>query len=401
LKVLQINTTVNSGSHGRIAEEIGRLLIENGHKSVIAYGRTALSSRSDLIRVGKKADLALHLVKTRLFDRHGFGSSHATKEFLKKIDDINPDIIHLHNLHGYYLNVKVLFKYFVKINRPLVWTFHDCWPFTGHCSHFQHINCAKWTTGCYNCPLSLSYPKSLFVDNSKMNYYQKKDLFTGINEMIIVAPSQWLAGHLKNSFLSDYEIRIINNGIDINKFKPVDSLVIRNKHNITKKYILGVASTWTEKKGLEDFKQLKNINPELDIVLVGLSMKQIHAMPPTIKAIPRTEKIEDLAALYSGAEVFINPTYSDNFPSVNLEALACGTPVITYKTGGSSESIDKKTGIVVEKGKIDRLVDAVYTILNNGKNQYTNNCRARAELLFNKDDRYNDYITLYSKILKK
>ena len=402
MKVLQINTISNSGSTGRIAENIGFVAHEAGHKSYIAAAFIGPNGYSKIIKIGSAFDRYLHAINTRIFDRHGYGSFSSTKKLIKKIEEIKPDLIHLHNLHGYYLNVGVLFEYLKKTNKPVVWTFHDCWPFTGHCSYFDSVNCYRWQTECHHCPNKHGYPASWLIDNSRKNFRQKRELFTGLKKMVLVAPCRWMEGHLRNSFLSGYEIRVIYNGIDIKKFKPFDSAGVRKKYVLNNKYILGVASTWTKRKGLEDFIKLRRlIDRDIDIVLAGLNRRQCKSLPEGIKGIMRTESIEELAALYSAAEVFVNPTYVDNFPTVNLEALACGTPIVTYNTGGCPEAIDEKTGIVVNKGNIDELFGAVQNILINGKGMFSNSCRQRAEKLFNKDERTRDYINLYQELLQK
>lgn len=400
MRILQINTTLNSGSHGRMANDIGQLLIRKGHESYIAYGRTSNYSESHPLKVGKKHDIFSHVLISRLFDRHGFGSVHATEDVIAKIDTIGPDLIHLHNLHGYYLNIKVLFKYLKYKGLPVIWTLHDCWPFTGHCSHFQRIDCDKWKAGCYKCPLTHCYPKSWFVDNSRKNFREKKELFNSLKKIVLVSPSLWLYGHLENSFLSGYEIKVINNGTNTDKFKPVDCHQTTNKYNLTEKYIFGIANVWTETKGLGDFISLRKIlDPDILIVLAGLAEDQAKTLPTGIRGIPRTENIEELAALYSGAIAFVNPTYVDNFPSVNIEALACGTPVITYDTGGSPEAIDQNTGIVVEKGSIIKINMAIVEISSSHHNFTQDQCRSRVIKNFSTEERLADYLNLYEKVL--
>lgn len=398
--VLQINTQVNSGSTGRHAENTGRLLLKLGHQSYIAYGRGTQLSKSNLIHIGNKFHHLFHLVNTRFFDLHGLGSTIPTKKFIHKIENIKPDVIHLRNIHGYYINYRVLFRYLASSNYPVVWTLHDCWPFTGHCSHFEHINCFKWQTECQNCPNKHGYPESWFIDNSRKNYHQKKNLFTLLNKMILVAPSIWMKNYLEKSFLSKYEIRMIYNGIDINKFRITDSKTVKVKYNLQKKYVLAVANVWTQKKGLSDLLALRKLLKEdIEIVLVGLNRRQQNSLPTGIKGIMRTENIDELAAIYSTAEVFVNPTYADNFPTTNLESLACGTPVITYNTGGSPEAIDENTGIVVEKGNIQQLARAIKIVVEKGKEHYKPLCRERAIKYFNKDERFMDYIRLYETLI--
>lgn len=402
MKLLQINSNVNSCSHGHIAEHLGEVIIEKGHESFIAYGRGIHNiSMSNLVKIGSQMDFVGHVIKSRLFDRHGFGSVMATNSFIEKINQLNPDLIHLHNIHGYYLNISILFKYLKKSKKPVVWTFHDCWPFTGHCTYFDSVNCNKWLIGCHHCPNKVAYPKSWILDNSRNNYHKKKELFGSLKKMILVSPSEWLAGHLHNSFLGDYEIKVINNGVDLNKYRSIDPKAIMSSYKLNKKYILGVANIWDERKGLEDFIRLRKIlDSEIEIVLVGLSKNQTKMLLADMKSISHTVNTNDLAALYTGAEAFVNPTYVDNFPSVNLEALACGTPVITYNTGGSPEAIDERTGFVIEKGDITGLAGAIKTIIQNGKKEYSANCRNRSERLFNKNERFSEYLSIYQSILE-
>jgi len=399
MKILQINTTLNTTSTGRITEEIGKTVMDHGHESYAACNRIGPNgSRSEMILVGNTLDVYAHGLKTRLFDRHGFGSTGATSRLIRQIEDINPDVIGLHNLHGYYLNVEILFNYLKKVQKPVVWTFHDCWPFTGHCAYFDSVNCDKWKTECGSCPLTHAYPASWLMDNSTRNFRDKKRIFTGLENLTIVTPSRWLKNLVDESFLSDYETKVIHNGIDLNTFKPCKTAFSDRISESNKKIILGVASIWDQRKGLNDFVKLsKLLDDQFKIVIVGLSEKQFETIPPNILGIKRTENIEELASLYSSASIFINPTYSDNFPTTNIEALACGTPVITYNTGGSPEAIDSKTGSVVEKGDIELLKDAVEKI-SVKKSNMKEDCIKRASLLFSKDDRFMDYLKLYESV---
>lgn len=401
MKLFQINTSVNTGSTGRIAEEIGIAAIEAGYKSYIAAAYSGLPSKSEVIKIGNSFDRYMHGLKTRLLDRHGFGSLIATKNLIKKIEKIGPDIIHLHNIHGYYIHIGVLFDYIKKAGKPVVWTLHDCWPFTGHCAHFERVNCYKWHERCYKCPNRKGYPESWVIDNSEKNYKDKKKIFDGVNNLHLVAPSEWLAKHLKKSFLKNYPVIVINNGIDLSKFRPVNTVKILKKYKLNgKKFILGVANTWKKKRAFEDFLQLSRlIENDLKIVLVGLENRLISKLPDNVIGINRTENIDELAALYSAAGVFVNPTYADNFPSTNLEALACGTPVITYNTGGSPEVIDENTGIVVEKGDINGIRNAISEITTSTVKYSSQVCRSRAEKFFSSKEKYSEYLSLYEKIL--
>lgn len=400
MKVVQINVTYNTGSTGRIAAEIGDLLTSSGGESTVAYGRNFLPGSSVPLKIGNKKDFLIHVLQSRLFDRHGFGSEGATKDLISSIKQIDPDIIHLHNVHGYYLHVGVLFEYLKIANKPVVWTLHDCWPFTGHCSHFLFVNCDRWQTECHHCPNTHAYPENWIIDNSRNNFIKKRELFNGLRQMVLVSPSEWLANLLRKSFLSDYEIKVINNGVDFEKFRPVIIEGLRDKFNLHKKYILGIASVWTYKKGLVDLLKLREIiDCEIDIVIVGLTPSQVKSLPAGIIGLTRIEDTDELAGLFTEAEIFVNPTYVDNFPSVNIESLACGTPVITYDTGGSPESIDKKTGIVIEKGNVNALAEAINRIMQTGKKVYTEECLIRVRKLYDKRERYMDYISTYEEII--
>jgi glycosyltransferase involved in cell wall biosynthesis len=400
MKIVQINTAVNTGSTGRITEDIGKILISKGYDSYIAYGRGSRPSESKLVRIGSQLDVINHGLKTVILDRHGFGSTNATRAFIEEIDKIKPDAIGLHNLHGYYINIGVLFEYLQMVNIPVIWTLFDCWAFTGHCTYFDDINCTKWITRCYSCPKKRKYPSSYLIDNSRRNFLDKRNSFSKVKNLHIIVHSQWLKGLVEQSFLNIYPVHHIFSGIDLNVFKPVKDNLVKDRYNLHgKKIILGVASKWDTRKGLSDFvKLIPYLIKEWKIVLIGLSEKQINSLPPEIIGITRTESIDELATLYSSADVFVNPTWLDNFPTTNLEALACGTPVITYNTGGSPEAIDNETGFVIDVGDLPGLVKAIESVLNNGKQAYSTACRLRAQRLFDKNIRYNDYISLYTNL---
>lgn len=402
--LLQINVTVNTGSTGRIAEEIGQHAIKAGWKSYIAYGRTARESQSEVIHIGSPMDERIHGVQTLLFDKHGFSSTNATKEFVQRIDEIKPDVILFHNLHGYYINVEVLFDYLKDKNIPVYWTLHDCWPFTGHCTYFDAVNCMKWKTGCNSCNHYGAYPKTLF-DFTKRNYNRKQQVFTQLKDITFVPVCKWMEGIQKDSFMKDYPSKVIYNGTDTDVFKPQDDMTLsslRTKYGLEgKKVVLGVASIWDKRKGLDDFKEVaKSLKETYRIVLVGLNQKQIATLPSNIICIGRTENVQQLAALYSLADVFANPTYVDNFPTTNIEALACGTPVVTYRTGGSPEAVDEFTGVVVDKGNTDTLKACIEMVVESGyyKNEM---CRKRALDCFNKEDRFADYINMFNEKISK
>lgn len=356
MKVLMINSVCGIRSTGRICTDLADVLETQGFEVKIAYGRETVPQKYQkyAVRIGSDFAVKADALKTRVLDNAGFNSKSATKKFITWVKKFDPDIIHLHNLHGYYLNVELLFNYLKESGKRVIWTLHDCWAFTGHCSHFDVIGCEKWKSGCFNCPLKNAYPKA-YTDRSRKNYQKKKQVFSGLSNLTIVTPSKWLADLVKESFLGRYPVEVIHNGIDTDIFKPTES-DFRKKHNLEdKKIVLGVASAWGQAKGLYDFVKLAEMLDEnYKIVLVGLTQEQIEKMPKSILCISRTNSARELAGIYTAADVFVNPTYCDTYPTVNLEAQACGTPVITYRTGGSVESVPEEN--VVERGKLKSLV---------------------------------------------
>lgn len=394
ISILHINVVANQGSTGKIAEQIGQLAIKKGWRSIIAYGRWPRKSESELIRIGSDTDMKLHALESRLRDNTGLSSRRATKCFIEQIKAINPDIIHISNLHGYYINYKILFDFLKSYGKPVVWTLHDCWPFTGHCAYFDFPKCDKWKNGCGECPCLHKYPASFFYDRSSKNFRDKQESFIGVPNLTLVPVSHWLENLLKESFLKHYPIKMIHNGINIANFKPID------KHNDGKFRIIGVSNVWEPRKGLPDVLKLRQIlSFDYEITLVGLTTKQVVTLPDGIRGITRTDGQQDLARLYAEANVLINPTYEDNYPTVNLEALACGTPVITYRTGGSPEAIDSKTGIVVEQGNVTALANSIMYLRDNPLS--SDDCRKRAEECFDKDKCFGKYVELYEELLKK
>ena len=367
MKVLQINSVCGRGSTGRIVLDIHNALIEQGHKSLVAYGREPAIGCENAIRIGTKKDIYAHGLYTRIFDKHGLGSQKATRQFIKNIEAESPDIIHLHNIHGYYLNYEILFRFLKNFGKPVIWTFHDCWPFTGHCAYFTYAGCERWQKVCHDCPQKRSYPGSLVFDNSRRNFERKREAFTGVKDLTIVTPSKWLAGLVKQSFLSEYETVVISNGIDTTVFRPVPS-DFKSRHAIEDKFmILGVANVWDQRKGLKYFLELADIleNDEI-IVLVGLTKKQVESLPANIIGITRTNNIQELVEIYSAADVFVNPTLEDNYPTVNLEAQACGTYVVTFDSGGTRETIiDSSHGTVCG----EKTTQALRNLLNGLRSQ--------------------------------
>lgn len=407
-KLFQIGSSCNYGAPGKIAEQIGLLAQTHGWEVYMAHGNK-YKNPSELITYQTVTPFQEHIheVVSLLLDKHGLSSTKQTERLVEKIDAVKPDIVHLHNIHGYFLNYQVLFEYLQHTDIPIVWTLHDCWPFTGHCSYFDIIGCNKWKISCNHCPGLNVYPRSLFIDRSKENYELKKDLFSLVaNRLTLVPVSDWLAGFAKESFIAGANIKTIHNGIDIDTFSPCRAEELKKKHKINSEIIiLGVASPWVPRKGLNDWLKLYEMLPKdkCKLMMIGLSERQLKALPKGMVGIGHTNNAKELAQYYSMADLYLNTTYEDNFPTVNLEALACGTPVITYKTGGSPEAVTPETGWVVEQGNLEAVVNIVYNIMSRDhkvKKAQRMKCRERAVSEFDKNKAFSVYIELYDELIR-
>lgn len=396
MKTVLINSC-NFGSTGNIMLEIAETAENGGYTAAVCYPQSRDNSRKqkekDFI-IGTRFSRNIHLQLAGITGLNGCFSYCSTLKLLKKLDKLKPDIIHLHNLHNCYINLSLLFKYIKKHNIKTVWTLHDCWAFTGHCPHFDMIGCDKWKTGCYSCPQYKEYPKSLF-DNSKIMYRLKRKWFTGVENMTIVTPSEWLASLVKESYLKDYPVKVINNGIDLNVFKPTES-DFRKKYALENKYIvLGVAFGWGRRKGLDVFVELeKRFDKEkYKIVLVGTDDNIDKLLPDNIISIHRTQNQTELAEIYTAADVFANPTREENYPTVNMESVACGTPVVTFNTGGSPEMLDETCGAAVAKDDNDAMYNEIIRICE-AKPYSMEACIKKAKD-FDKNGKFGEYIRLY------
>lgn len=359
-----INEECGTGSTGRICTDIAAALESNGNEVKIAFGRNAdivpAQYSKYAVRIGNDIDLKIHGLITRAFDATGFGSMRATRKFIHWIYQFDPDIIHLHNLHGYYINIDLLFSCLKQLNKPVVWTLHDVWPFTGHSAYCDAVGCSKWKNGCENCPQMKVYPKS-YVDRSKRNWERKRNIFCGVTNLTIVTPSKWLAELVEDSFLNEYPVKVINNGIDTGKFHKVSTHLRSDLRLQRKKILLSVATVWNDLKGLSDFERLADLLGEnYKIILVGgMTNSQEKELPESILHIRRTQDVNEMVELYNTADIYLNLTYCDTYPTVNLEAASCGTPVITYAVGGSTESAEMFGGISVRRGDVEAVAHAV------------------------------------------
>lgn len=352
MKYLFINAVAGAGSTGRIAAEQCRALMAQGHQCLLAYGRdTSGCPDVPTVRIGSELEVRLHALQTRVLDNTGFGSKAATRRFLRQVREYDPDVIWLHNLHGYYIHLGLLFDYLRTCGKEIHWTLHDCWAFTGHCAYFDFAGCGRWKTGCHDCPEKGKYPASRFRDNSRWNYAEKRRLFTGIPNLTLRVPSQWLATRVRDSFLRDYPVEVVPNRVDTQVFKPTPGN-FREQYGLeTKKIVLGVANVWDDRKGLRDFEALAPmLKEDYRIVLIGLAPKQIRSLPKGILGLPRTRNVRELAEAYTAADVFVNPSVEETFGMTSLEAACCGTPAIVYRGTACEEAAAAYGGIAVDRG---------------------------------------------------
>lgn len=402
MKILQVNTVIRGSSVGRIMADLYEIIKASGNEARVAVGREPMPEGYEGILIGNKGDFYRHVVKNFLQGEAGFGSAEVTRRFLAWVDKEKPDLIHLHNIHGFYLQVELLFEYIKKRNIPVVWTLHDCWSFTGHCAYYDFAACEKWKTGCHTCMQHAKvYPYAIFKDNTTVSYTRKRKAFCGVENLTIVTPSHWLKGQVEQSFLKEYPVTVIPNGVDLSVFTPVIDQNEDKSDTNGIKTILGVANIWELRKGLVYFEKLaKDLPDDYRVELIGVSKKQkkeLHKKYGSkMIARERTANAVELVEAYRNAAVFVNATLEDNFPTTNLEALACGTPVVTYATGGSGEAVTKETGIVVRRGSYDKLLEAV---LEAAAGRFSKEaCFMRAKE-FDKKTRYEEYLKLYEEVL--
>lgn len=396
MKIVQINATCGVGSTGKICLAISELLTENSVENYIIHSGS--TNRYHLgISCANKQYTRFQAMKSKILGNYGFNSRKATETIIEQLEQINPDIVHLHNIHGHDCNLDILFKYFKQKRTKLIWTFHDCWAFTAYCPHFTFVMCDKWKIRCNNCPQKKKF--SLFFDRSMELYEKKRKLFSNL-DLTIVTPSKWLANTVKQSFLSNYTVKVIYNGIDLDVFKPVVSNFKKNYGIIDGKYIvLGVAFAWDVRKGLDVFIELYHRLPKnkYQIVLVGTDEKLDKRLPIGIISIHRTQNQMELTEIYNAADVFVNPTREEVLGLVNIEALACATPGVTFNSGGSPECYDDNCGTFVTYNDIDKLENEIIRICTT-KPYSREQCVKKAKE-FDKAELFKEYIELYERVI--
>ncbi len=400
MRVLIVNTVSSSGSTGRICRDMYNTLSERGCDVTVAFGRGDAPADMRVYKIGSPLGVAWHGAASRTTDRQGFYSAAATRKFIAFIKEYRPDIIQLHNLHGYYLDIDIFFKYLAECGIPVVYTLHDCWQFTGHCAYFDACGCDKWQNVCCNCPQKGKYPKSLLADNSRRNFIQKKSLMNKLTNIVFVSPSYWLKGLVLKSFIQSSRCEVIPNGIDLSVFKPTDHAGFTYLRRGGEKLILSAANIWEERKGLADMLRLAGLlGRGYRLVLAGVSEKQEKQLPREIVCISHIDSAAEMAALYSAADVFVSASMEDNLPTTNIEALACGTPVVCYDTGGSREITDESCGACVPKGDVAALAAAVKRCAAADKGIGAL-CVQRAQL-FDRERCCEEYYRLYQELCRK
>lgn len=398
MKILMINSVCGIKSTGRICTDLAVMLEQRGHDVKVAYSRETVPPQFEkyAVRIGTDRDVKLHGLKARLTDGSGFGSTGATKRFIKWVKEYDPDVIHLHNIHGYFLDIRVLFDYLRTCGKPILWSFYDCWSFTGHCAHFDFNGCSKWQTGCKHCAHLEEYPKS-FVDRTKRNYKRKRSLFTGIPNLQLIVPSLWMREMVESSFMKDYPCRVLPNGIDTNQFYPRDNRV-KEEFGVGDRHLLvGVSSVWQKMKGINYLNRLAEALPEdkYSILLVGSNQNKEY-IDSRILRVDHTHNIDELCQIYTAADVFVNPTLQESQGLTTTEAFACGTPAVVFRSGGAAECVDDTCGITVKKGSFKDLYQSVLQICEN-KPYSAEACIAKAKT-YDKQACYQVFMELYDSL---
>ncbi len=395
MKVLFINMAYGAGSTGKIIADIMDMLKKNGNDVKAIYGTGEQSHNADAVKVSGKLGYYFHNAASRLTDHAGLYSWAATRKMIREIKAFQPDLIHLHTLHGFYVNYEMLFRFLKEADIPVVWTLHDCWAFTGHCTHFSQAKCTQWQTECRDCKLLRRYPQCYGRGDVRRNFLRKKRAFTGVKNLTITTPSRWLANQVSRSFLRDYPRTVIPNGIDRRIFRPQSS-GLRKKYRLEdKKIVLGAANVWNTRKGLPDMLTLADrLGSAYQVVLIGLTERQLPDIPANVLGLLRTANQTELAQWYSAADVFVNPTYEETFGLTTVEAQACGTPVVVYRTDGCPETVASGNGCLVPQGDMQALEYAVRDITDGS-------CRVDPQRVaqFEKDAVYQDYLELYENVL--
>lgn len=403
MRVAQINSVCGQGSTGRITVELSEMLSNNGINNHIYYG-VGTSEFKSSTKFSSDLYVKYNILKTRLFGKHSFYSKTGTKRLIKFLKNYQPDVIHLHQPHGHYINIKLLINFINEHEIPLVLTLHDCWIFTGHCVHFTVANCEKWKTGCGGCPQLKQYPKSLIFDRTAESFRDKNILLNSIKNVSFVAISDWIYSISKQSMIKNQKVFKIYNGIDTKIFLPKNVNYLRSMYDFQSKFVvLGMANKWITNNNTSNLSRfMEKMDDDVVFVLIGVTPDQKASLPRNVFGVERISDINKLADFYSLADVFVNLSYEDSFGLVSAEALSCGTPVVAYNSTACGEIVgNDNCGKIVSLGNFDDVISAVKHIKMNGKSYYTQNCRERVLAMYDKDNTYREYLNLYNSLLGK
>lgn len=401
MRVLQINAVYGFSSTGRTTLELTNALIEQGHEAYVAYSNATITSHNGY-QIGGVLEKKIHGFLSRLFGNQGYYSTYSTTKLLEYIDTINPDIIHLRNLHDNYINVRKLMNYIAEHNIAVVVTLHDCWFFTGRCCYYTEDNCFKWKESCGSCPRLKKDNVSWFFDRSRKMLKDKEQWYSKINKFAVVGVSDWITYEARKSILKNaLLIKRIYNWIDLEVFKPQDTIVLRKKLGLEKTFVvLGVSQRWSQQKGLDVFIELANkVQDNTKIVLIG-SIPNGTILPQNVICIGTTNSVAELAMYYSMADVFVNPSIQETFGKVTAEALASGTPAIVNNSTANPELIGTGCGYILENTDSTSILEAIKDIRTKDKSCYSSFCISHAKRNFNMSDRIKDYIALYERLIE-
>lgn len=398
MKVLQINATYGYSSTGLIVKDIGDTLVATGNEAFFAY-QSARGEIENGYPVGNRLDRKVHALLCRVFGRQGYYSRSATKKLINHIEEIKPDVVHLHNLHSNFVHVNMLLQYLAKNDVPTVITMHDCWFFTGKCFHYADIGCERYKSGCGRCPKKKAPPASMLFDSTASVLRDRDKLLHAIPRLKVVGCSEWVCNEAKKGIMKDLELMPIRNGVDTNVFKPYDKTAVKRELNLEDKFvIMGMANKWLLPSNVEFLNKMKSHLAENDrIVLVGCTEQQMSALQSEEKiiAVGFVKGREALAKYYAAANVFVNVTHADTLPTVNMESICCGTPVVTYDSCGSPEIVLEGCGYVVPEGDVDGIVEKI----KNVKSNVLRSVEAIGKANFDKTVCYRKYVELYKDIV--
>lgn len=390
MRVLFVNGVVDYGSTGKIVRDLADGLKDQGHDVSMVFGRHQAHELQNTVDVSSKLGFYHHYFGSRILGKHGQYSKRATKQTIQEIERFKPDVIHLHNLHGYYLHVPNLLKYLAKAGIPVIWTLHDCWMISGSAAYFDYYGCDVWDQGCQKCHNTKEYPINQFGLHQIQNLKWKQELVSQLSQLEVITVSNWLNELISSTFFQKHQIHTIYNGINENVFTPSP------KSQSTQIKLLGVANEWEKRKGLDDFIALnEKLDDRYEITLIGLSEAQVAALPSDMVGITRTKDQKELAQYYSDADIYLNLSVEETMGLTTIESLACGTPVITYNKTAVPELVDESVGLVVEAHDLNALQEAITKVYES--DTYKTETLVDYAHRFTNDIMISNYLKIYNK----